>query len=158
MTYDDELLRPSLAENERVAPLYSVQSMFLVAFFGGPLALGIFGFLNTRRLDRASKDWPFYLGCVAVVAVLIFVGLRHPDLLSAGGDPAAARRNLRYVARGSALALCGILYLLHRQHFRAMSTMGVEHPSPWVPAILSIVAAAVMTFGIGVLAGALVGS
>ena len=157
MTYEDELLQPTLADDEGVASLYSIRSVFLVAFFGGPIALAIFGFLNTRKLSRIGKDWPFYAGCVGVVAALSYVGLMHPELLSASGDPADARRNLRYLARASALALCGVLYMLHRQHYRAMSTMGVEHPSPWTAAIISIISATILALGIGGLVATLVG-
>lgn len=63
-----DLLQPSLVDTQpRQAP-YSLQTAFLVSFFGGPLAAAtIFG-INARRIGRLRLDM---VGVVAVALAYI---------------------------------------------------------------------------------------
>jgi hypothetical protein len=58
--YDDDLFAPSLTQSERHHPSegdrpWRLTSLFYVAFFGGPLAVGAIGYLNGKRLGLPGK-------------------------------------------------------------------------------------------------------
>lgn len=142
--HQDELLKPSLATGTAGVPIYSAQAMFFTAFFGGPLAAVFLSALNSRRLARLPRDLPWYLLGALLGLGVMWVAFASPEtfqLGAAGESSTDARRGARYVSRALALLLWAGYYWLHRPEYRAMTMMDVKPPSPWVPAIASIIAA-----------------
>jgi hypothetical protein len=141
-----DLLKPTL-DSSAPAPIapYSVQTMFLVAFFGGPLAaLGITG-LNSYRLRRFSRDLP-WLATLAVIAMALswFV------LISSTGLPARdwiseviGANGRRLVSRLFALLLVGLGFVLHRREQRNADLLGIQRPNGWIGGTICLVAGGV---------------
>lgn len=149
-----DLFQPSLSRNASAAPLHPFGAVFFVAFFGGPLALVVIGALNSRRLGRLSHDAYVYVLAVAGTVGLTTVSVAFPDLLasiSVGEDP---KTTLRLAFRAFSLGLAGLLWLQHRRHYRAMRTMGLHAPTPWIAAILCVLAGIVLTFALALGTGA----
>jgi len=141
----EHLLTPSLSATTRPVTLYSVQSSFLVAFFGGPAAILLYSGLNSWRLRRTA-DIPVYMLGTALVAGLVYALLFQPmifaDVFELLGDD--TNRALRVVL---SLAICGVFYGLHQKQHRSAAFFHDKPPSPWIPAIICIAA------GIGIMTG-----
>jgi hypothetical protein len=135
----DDLLRQSIGKVDNPQrPIYSATAGYLTAFFGGPFAaVGMAG-LNAWRLGRLRTDALALAGCAALAVGLITFLLR-PDLFGPA-DFGFSTRDVRIGARVLALLLFGAFWLLHRRYYRAMQLLGLEPPSPWLPAIACIVA------------------
>ena len=123
----NELLRPSLNQDSPVHPLYSMNSMFLVAFFGGPFAIMPYSLLNLWRMQRLKKD--FWLPLVGFLAYILF-------LLVTFRYPRAYTFHMRLIG----LAYLGCFYWRYRSVIRTADIHDEKAPSPWVPALLSILA------------------
>ncbi len=139
MDPNSELLQPSLGSDAGPATaLYSVRTGYLSAFFGGPVAAALVALVNAHRLKRLRTDWP-----VAALAVLASLALAWWEF-RAGGRPWLEARLGRggsiYAVRGAGLAVFGLVYLMHRMHYRSMAVMGVKGPSGWVLGIGAILA------------------
>ena len=90
----EHLLTPSLSADGPPAALYSIRSNFLVAVFGGPLAILLYSTLNSWRLRRAA-DIPVYLAGLALLVALLYAAIAAPHTLSGlariiGQDPERA--------------------------------------------------------------------
>lgn len=134
----EHLLTPSLSATTRPVKLYSVQSSFLVAFFGGPAAILLYSGLNSWRLRRTA-DIPVHLAGAAVVAGFVYALLFQPALFDGlfdllGNDMVRALRTVL------SLAICGVFYALHQKQHRSAAFFGDKPPSPWIPAIVCIAA------------------
>ena len=142
----EDLLQPTLSSDREGAAIYSVQSAFLLAFFAGPIAVTFYSALNSWRLDRMTRDAPIYGGAILFVIALVYFRTRFPETFGYS-DPnvATLSGSFRIVIRVVALLMCGGYYLLHRKHHLAMNVTGMDHPSPWVPAISCAAAAFVVT-------------
>lgn len=139
----EKLLEPTLSLGDRVRPIYSVRAGFLLAFVGGPVAITIFSALNSNRLGRFARDAVYYGAAILVVIALVYVHGKFPSLFGGGGggaDGSTSADYFRYVLRFAGLGFFGVFYLMHRKQYRAMAVSGVEHPSPWLPAIACAVA------------------
>lgn len=150
----DHLLRPSLAARAPAEPIYSVRASFLTAFFGGLFAAAVIGGLNARRAGRLQKDlWILVVASVAWAAAMVWAGHGMaagtlPSWLDFGGSP---QRGVRYTGRFLGMALFGIVYLRHRQIYRALALVGEEAPNPWRAALTSIGLGIMLTILFGAL-------
>ena len=132
------LLTPSLSS--KTAPstaLYSVQSSFLVAFFGGAFAIILYSALNSWKLRRPLDGMAYIAAAALIVALNYAVVSAWPPLMTlfatlGEGSP-------RYVVRAVTLLLFGVFYLLHRKQHRSATLFAVEPLSPWIPAIACMV-------------------
>ena len=70
---NEDLLRPTLSDHERVPGLYNSTGFFMSSFFGGPLGAAVYGGANSHRLGRLQKDLPLLIGLVAVAFMLPYV-------------------------------------------------------------------------------------
>lgn len=138
----ESLLTPSLTPSAApAAQLYSVQSGFLVAFFGGPLAIILYSALNSWKLRRPLEALAYLAALVLCVGVLVAI---VTGLLPLGwladiiGNSAA-----EVLWRALSIALFGAFYLMHRKQHRSAALFGAKPPSPWIPAI----ACAVLAYG-----------
>jgi hypothetical protein len=139
----ESLLTPSLSPSAApAANLYSTQSAFVLAFFGGPLAIILYSALNSWKLRR-PLDALLYLAGLAL-SIFYIVGLlggyapllRLVDLIGDSGP--------EVLWRALALALASTVYLLHRKQHRSAALFGARPPSPWIAAI----ACAVLAYGL----------
>jgi hypothetical protein len=141
----EHLLTPSLSASAKPVKLYSIQSGFLVAFFGGPAASLLYSGLNSWRLRRVA-DIPVHLLGAALVYALVYTLMYHATLFEGlyqllGNDLFRALRTLL------SLAICGTFYLLHQKQHRSRAFFSDKPPSPWIPAIACIAA------GYGIMVG-----
>lgn len=137
----DSLFAPSLEGERTLRPTYSIRSQYFVAFFGGPLAILIFGALGARLLGRLQKDWwLFALIAVGVLLQIYFV----TDFLAAEDTTAASARNVRLVNRVISVVWVGVLYLRYRAFHRAIDLTGRDRPNPWKAGLGSIAASIVV--------------
>jgi len=144
----DELMQPSLSGVEGPATsIYSMQTGYLAAFFGGPLGGATIALLNAHRLKRLGSDWPLGLAALGVTFGLLWWQLRS-------GGEAWLIGHLGHGGPGLAirivgLAFYGIVYAVHRQYYRNMALLGLEAPSGWIPGIAAIVGGAVVMLVLG---------
>lgn len=127
------LLTPSLSANAPPATLYSIRSSFLVAVFGGPLAILLYSSLNSWRLRRTA-DIPVYLAGLALLAALMYAAVAAPHLLSGVAD-VLGKDTTRVLSSTLSLGLCGVFYLLHKKQHRSAALFDTRAPSPWIPAL-----------------------
>lgn len=147
----DELLRPSLQGATVAKAPYSVQTMFLTSFFGGPFAaLAIIG-ANAARLQRLPRDL-LPLG-LALAATAAFLGALH--LAGWGTDlrnyltELAGPSAVSYVARVVGLIIFGMGYALHRAEQRSADFMGLDRPNGWIGGIACILVGTAAAFAFG---------
>ena len=130
----ESLLTPSLSAERTAAPaLYSVQSGFLVAFFGGGFAIILYAALNSWKLRRPLDALAYVAATILMLASLAaMVRGWEPllRLLEPLGNSAP-----RYFLRALSLLLFGAFYLLHRKQHRSASLFGIAPSSPWIAAI-----------------------
>lgn len=156
---DDDLLKPTLGDYQRVPQLYSTTGFFVSAFFGGPLGAAIYGSANSDRLGRLSRDLAPLLGIAAAGFALPWL-LHQAGLLeqlsSVMGGRAA--RNYEIFMRAFGLLASGAIYLMHRRFFRAAKVSGSPEKAGWIPGIVALVAgiAANSTFIRAILANGMI--
>lgn len=131
------LLTPSLSAGAPPATLYSIRSSFLVAVFGGPLAILLYSALNSWRLRRAA-DIPVHLAGLALLAALLYAAIAAPHML-AGLAHLLGKDTMRVLSSVLSLGLCGVFYLLHKKQHRSAALFDTKAPSPWIPAIACMV-------------------
>ncbi len=138
---NEDLLRPTLSDYERVPALYNSTGFFLSSFFGGPLGAAIYGGANSHRLGRLSRDASLLAGLVAVAFMLPYVlheaGLLRDIAAAFGGSVA---RNYGLVMRALGLVVYGAIYLMHRRFFRSARVSGAKEIPGWVPGIAAVAA------------------
>ncbi|NHZ87863.1 hypothetical protein F2P45_02280 [Massilia sp. CCM 8733] len=138
----ESLLTPSLSPSAApAANLYSVQSSFVLAFFGGPFAIILYSALNSWKLRRPLDALLYVAGLALAVSYLVAFMTGYAPLARLidliGGSAADA------LWRALALALMGIVYLMHRKQHRSAALFASTTPSPWIPAI----ACALLAYG-----------
>ena len=141
----EHLLTPSLTASASPVRMYSIQSSFLVAFFGGPAAILLYCGLNSWRLRRAA-DIPVHLLGAALLVALVYALMMHPAAFDGlygvlGNDTFRALRTML------SLAICGAFYALHQKQHRSRAFFSDKPPSPWIPAIVCMIA------GYGIMVG-----
>lgn len=130
----ESLLTPSLSPSAApAATLYSTQSAFVLAFFGGPIAVVLYSALNSWKLRRPLDALLYLAGLAAACAYIIGVRTGYAPLVRLVNVIGDSGREA--VWRALALALCSLVYLMHRKHHRSAALFGGKHPSPWIPAI-----------------------
>lgn len=140
---NDDLLSPTLGETTTQS-IYAPGALIAAAFFGGAFAVPLLATLNSRRLGRLRRDTVWIaLGLVAVISM--FLGLLSHYYPVFDED---VRRTVRLASRGMGFALAGCYYLLHRQSYRTMTTMGLDAPSPYIPVISVILLSVLLTVGL----------
>src|SRR5215470_6426856 len=106
----DDLMQPSLSSADGPATsIYSMQTGYLAAFFGGPLGGAAIALLNSYRLKRLSSDWP-----LGVLALVVTIGLFWWQLRSGGQawlTGHLGRGGPGLVVRIVGLLVFGIVYL-----------------------------------------------
>lgn len=133
----DPLLQSTVeAPSSGPAP-WRTSSMFYVGFFGGPIAIGILGTLNARRLRADART-------VAIVAASS-LALLAAWVVYAMAFHEPGRPSLRLVAAG-----CGAVAHLVQQQVLARQTrifdMGRREPaSLWMPGIAAVVASVIVS-------------
>ncbi|MDQ1817394.1 hypothetical protein RBA41_29215 [Massilia sp. CCM 9210] len=139
----ESLLTPSLSPSQAPAAiLYSVQSSFLLAFFGGPFAIIFYSALSSWKLRR-PLDALMYLPALALsTAFLVAVQAGYAPLIAL--IDAIGSGGARILSRALAMALFGVVYLMHRKQHRSAALFGAKPPAPWIPAI----ACGVLDYGI----------
>ena len=141
------LLTPSLSS--KTAPstaLYSVQSSFMVAFFGGGFAIILYSALNSWKLRRPLDGLAYAVAAALIFALHYAVAFMWPPLMALFntlGDSSP-----RYAMRALSLLLFGAFFLLHRKQHRAGALFGVAPLSPWIPAIACMVAGYGINYGL----------
>jgi hypothetical protein len=133
----EHLLTPSLSADGPPAALYSIRSSFLVAVFGGPLAILLYSSLNSWRLRR-TVDIPVYIAGLALLVALLHAAIAAPQVLS-GLAGFLGKDTVRALSSALSMGLCGVFYLLHRKQHRSAALFDTKPPSPWIPAIASMV-------------------
>ncbi|MEM1188817.1 MAG: hypothetical protein AAGI72_09845 [Pseudomonadota bacterium] len=122
--------------------IYSIRSMFWVAFFGGPVAIAIYTLVNSAELKRVARDsGPALLLCLLYVAIVMFAANGIAELEAASSERLNPSRILRWGMRILALAYLGIYYLQLRGIYRAYDHANAEYRNPWAPAIASLLTA-----------------
>jgi hypothetical protein len=146
-----DLLRPSLGGEAALRPLYSPRANFIVAFFGGPLALILFSGLNARRLRRLPKDLPFYVGAFAIVALALYALAATSlgtSIAVALGSEGSARQVTRIGSRVLALLLWGFFHLRHRRFQRSAELWDAPRPNPWPAGLACTALGTALTVGL----------
>ena len=138
---DDDLLTKSIKTgNTFDEPIFSVRSMFRVAFFGGPLAIGVYTLLNSHYLKRVRKDIAPVLVFLVICALSAYLFIPYlVEVTAADAASAETRRLTRWTFRIVALLYLGVYFLEVRSMYRAYDAAGREYRDPWVAAIASIV-------------------
>jgi len=134
------LLQPTLTNVPKTKPMYSVQSHFFAAFFGGPVGFLLFSFYNVYQAGLAKKWWVRYLvlAVVLIVAeILVFVAWKS-DLFSTLFSLNLESREVRYILKFMALLALGGVYLWQKELFQISAFKAEERPAPWVPVIACI--------------------
>lgn len=150
MTSPEPLLQRSLhAEEPRLAPP-STQTMFVTAFFGGPVAACAIAAFGSFRLRRLKRDAPILLGLLALTLAAT-VWLR----LAPSGAPARVwlaetigKSGFAAFNRAMALAVFVACFTLHRQAHRSTALLGLKQPNGWIVGLLSIVVGAAATVAV----------
>lgn len=139
----ESLLTPSLSPSAApAANLYSTQSAFVLAFFGGPIAVILYSALNSWKLRRPLDALLYAAGLLAAGAYIVGWRTGYAPLvrlIDTIGD-----RGPEALWRALALALCSLVYLMHRKQHRSAALFSTKPPSPWIPAI----ACAVLGYGL----------
>ena len=155
----EQLLSPSLSDTPaRAIGLYSPRSSFLLAFFGGPMALVLYSALNSARLKR-PLDAIAYIAATLGVAALVYAAQTGamPDAVKWISQQIGGAGSMRGLSRLYALLLWTCFYLMHRKQHRSVTMFG-EAPSPWKAAIACFALGVGITFALSYLMAALGGA
>lgn len=144
----DHLFEPTLQTETPPTANYSQLSHYLVAFFGGPLAILLFGMMGANRIGQLRKDTVFFSILALAVAVQFAAG--YWMLRSGALGP---EREFATALRFGNRVLSMVWGLIIIRHYRALDTAAdfadLERPNPWGPAVGAMVIAFVATFVVG---------
>lgn len=140
-TIRHDLLQPSLQGPRLGKAPYSQTVGFVCAFFGGPLAVLIFGGVNAWRLGRWPGDLRWLLP-----GALLWIGFEALLLLHPAGkdlvallQPWFGQRSAELLMRALALAFfAGTALWLHRREHRMADLLGLDRPSGWTAGLLML--------------------
>lgn len=142
---ENDLLRPSLAAGDATrVSIYSTTTGFMAAYFGGPLGAASIALLNSHRIGRLAKDWPFAL--LALLAVPIYF---HWLQLGGGQQWLTATIgawSTPYFYRLLGVLFFGLAYGLHRSQYRNMALIGLKPTPGWIPGLAAIVVGGAYSF------------
>jgi len=137
---DNDLLKPSLAQDKLQQPIYSVGALIAAAFFGGAFAVPIVAFENARRQQRLGKDMLWL-----AVAMIASLGILYAAIVNQVQSTEFDARFVRIVNRATGFALVGLFYVLHRTAYRTQQFTGTDNPSPYVIVIFAVLVGAGIT-------------
>lgn len=145
----DSLLKPSLKKEGQQKPMFSITAHFLVAFFGGPIALIIFSMISLSRIGKLIEN---RLSCIALILIVMagigFITYSHfsglPEWLRILGSD---ERSIRLLMRIFSILLCGVIYVLYKSYFELSELVGAA-ANPWVPGIASVIAGSLIYMAI----------
>ena len=140
---NNELLAPSLSNNPQ-QPIYSVGAMIAAAFLGGGMAVVFLAGLIGRQQQRLARELPWLLAGTLVTAIALYLVIDHTSA-ETSKDVA---RNFRLTSRAIGFAFVGITWLRYRRQYTAMTTLGIESPSPYLAVISSIIVGGALTYGL----------
>lgn len=145
---DSDLFRPSVELNSRQSEAltkpWRTESMFVPAFFGGPVAVTILAALNARRLGaRSAVPWLLAVGVAAFIGLVAFMTIP--------ADPPATARVVIIVA---GLVVYGVQAWILRGPSRLHQLRSGEYDSLWAPGFAAIVISVVITLGVLLVLGA----
>lgn len=146
---NDPLFEPSLQRVRTERPLYSTTTLFMSAFFGGPLAGVIVFAVNSARAVRLRREGP-------LIALAAIFSLALPSIVLSV-SPNLDNDTGRILARVLALLLAGGLYLRHRTLYRGQDLFGAVRPNGWPLGLAAIAIAFVASLLILAAARALQG-
>ena len=137
----DELLRPSLTDACVAKAPYSVQTMILTAFVGGPLAAIAITAVNSVRLRRWMRDFvPLLIALAAYIGFNIVLAWTQWGVdFRASLREIAGAGAMSYLYRVIAFTLFGLSYALHRKEQRSAQFMGLDSPNGWIAGIACVV-------------------
>lgn len=122
----------------RPAQPWSPRAQFFVAFFGGVTALGIFAFLNARRLRVSPARIALMVGLSLAAWLTYWVGtqtlpaLPLGDLFGGASAIGPASRAIRIAGRALALVLYLVLYWIQKPADRIYRSLWEgAYASPW---------------------------
>ena len=125
----DELLQPSLSRRRISAAPYSLQTVLLTSFFGGPLAGVILIGVNARLLGRLAKD-ALVLVVLAILVVAVEALLIHDRAaIESWLKDTIGFGTLRLTIQALGIATFGVAYWLHRDDQRSAELQGIERPN-----------------------------
>lgn len=137
-----DLLRPSLTPDARInsAP-YSLQTGFLSAFFGGPMAAWGMSMLNAWRLGQLRRHaaWLTLMGLAGIGLIWFLTasaaGAQWLTVAARWLGPNAGH----YTERLGALLLFAAGGFLHRREQRSADLFGLQRPNGWIAGVALIV-------------------
>lgn len=139
-----DLFSASLSEGP-VEAGFSQQATFFVAFFGGPFAAVLFNAWNARLWGRLPRDLPLAIALALLAAAAIGASAYWSPQLEAAGYSA---RSLRLASRALALAIWGVFMLRHRAMHRIQGLSSLRPRTPWVPGLVCVGIATVLSMGV----------
>ena len=121
---NNNLLDPSLSDNDDLKTGLSIRSQVLVALFGGIMTSLFFHIFQSTLLGRLKKDLLFHvLSILGFVSLLFFL----PNLLKEMGiDP----KLIRLIGRVLGLAALGLFYLRISEEQKYIESFD-RKVSPW---------------------------
>jgi hypothetical protein len=153
----DDLLQPVLGDTSSTsAAPYSVKTVFLTAFFGGPLAAVAILATNSYRLRRIYRDLPMLLLGVALFLISGWIiyrtsaGMVIRDWLT----QTLGQRGIQYSFRLEALVIAAGGYLMHRQEQRTSDLLGLKRPNGWIGGLACLALGIVLQILVAVLLAA----
>ena len=133
-----DLLRPSLSGHNALPRLLSIRSMFVVAVFGGIVAILPYSLLNMYRLERLRRDW--WVPAIGVVASLILIALFFSlDLYE-------SKRILNLASSTFGLLYAALFYWKYLAIFRSITIYEQRPASPFIPGLLCLAFGLIMIF------------
>lgn len=149
MSTIDHLLSPSLSNTKSLRPIHSAQSHFMVAFFGGPLGICIFGLYSVYQagLLNRYRNWYALLFSISFVLLGIWIWTSVHGFPFTITEEFSESDIRKWGNRIAGLLMMGAIYLIQSPLF-SVSKMTSEYPNPWKPGITSVVTGAFLSFGI----------
>ena len=124
------LLQPSLQGVGAARAPYSVKTLFITAFFGGPIAAIAIMAVNAVRLRRLIRDLaPILLALAAYVGFMTAVVATDWGAEFQRTVNSFAEGGFVFLHRALALAFFGLAYLLHRKEQRGADIAGLDRPN-----------------------------
>lgn len=158
----DELFEPTLKKSR---PSYnprpwSSRSEFMVAFFGGALALTVYAYLNSQQLKLKQEQLNriLLIGVIALLASAVGYIFLLPDQFSLAQSTSAELRLPRYVARIFSVIAYVAMRRVQQGGFRMFEMFEGDsgYGSPWKVGLLTtFVLGTIQNFTLVFLAGLL---
>ena|SRR5579872_6734909 len=146
METQDDLLQPTLGRRDSPATsIYSAQTGYIAAFFGGPLAGATIALINAQRLNRLAVDWPLGLVAAALTVLPMWWWSRDGGLWAVAHFGAGVHELL---FRALGLGFFALVYGCHRQYYRNMALFGLAAPSGWALGVVAVIGGLAVNFSL----------